>query len=199
MAGVTNAPQRPIFDRVATPGSVKVLHHSAAAEGYKKCLTCLGILNPCSCLLCKAEEIKQSTYITAYENKLEYNYPTNILCCLVDQPGVIYYDRDIIKQVGRAGFCAPACTHMSPCPTCFDMCGEGIVLHGATMCSKNVTVLPGAAGFCFCRKWFLFGNIEGADQLANAINRGVQTANNLAMPMPQQQVMTTAGTPAPTA
>ena len=43
-------------------------------------------------------------------------------CCQIDQVGVIYYDRDIIKKVDKAGCCKPCGTHNSPCPTCFDMC-----------------------------------------------------------------------------
>lgn len=90
--------------------------------------------------------------------------------------GVIYYDRDIIKKTAKAGFCSPSGTHMSPCPTCCDMCGEGLVLYGANCCSRNLTQLPGAAGMCCCRAYTIVQGLDDVEQLARAIDDGRTTA-----------------------
>ena len=57
-------------------------------------------------------------FASAYPQRRRLSWP----CCQIDQVGVIYYDRDIIKKVDKAGCCKPCGTHNSPCPTCFDMC-----------------------------------------------------------------------------
>lgn len=94
----------------------------------------------------------------------------------VDRVGVIYYDRDIMKKAAKAGCCSPSGTHMSPCPTCFDMCGEGLVLYGANCCSRNLTQLPGAQGMCCCRSFTIVQGLDDCEQLAKAIDDGRQTA-----------------------
>jgi len=46
---------------------------------------------------------------------------TPVFALQIDNVGIIYYDRDIMSKVDKAGFCKPCCTHNSPCPTCCDM------------------------------------------------------------------------------
>lgn len=152
-----------------------VMFHSGAAERYLTCIKIVACLRCDICMCMKAEEIWRSTYVTAWQNKLEYNYPTMFCCCMIDQVGVIYYDRDILGQTAKAECCKPCCTHCSPCPTCCDICGEGLVLYGASCFSTNLTAIPGLR--CMCgRCYTILTNLDDVQALSNAINTSRQKA-----------------------
>mmetsp|Transcript_14175 Transcript_14175/g.20951 ORF Transcript_14175/g.20951 Transcript_14175/m.20951 type:complete len:183 (+) Transcript_14175:56-604(+) len=161
---------RPIHTALQKTGSVVQEYHSGAAESYLTCLKIVACLRCDICMCMQVRKIWQSTYVTAWENKLEFNYPDFVCCCMIDQVGVIYYDRDIIKKVDKAGCCKPCGTHNSPCPTCFDICGEALVLYGQTCCSTNLSILPGMSGVCFCRTYTILPNLSGVENLKNAID-----------------------------
>lgn len=170
---------RPIHNILGTAANGKkvsrVAFHSGAAESYLTCLKCLACLRCDVCLFMKAEDIWKSTYVTAWDNKLEYNYPTMFCCCMIDRVGVIYYDRDIIKETAKATCCKPVCTHCSPCPTCCDMCGEGLVLYGARCWSSELTAAPGIRCNC-CRCFTILTNLDDVSQLSSAIETAREKA-----------------------
>ena len=60
-----------------------VMFHSGAAERYLTCIKLVACLRCDICMCMKAEELWRSTYVTAWQNKLEYNYPTMFCCCMV--------------------------------------------------------------------------------------------------------------------
>lgn len=62
---------------------MRILFHSQASESYKKLLYCLACLQLDVCMMMQVQSIWESTYVTAYENKLEFNYPGFFCCCLV--------------------------------------------------------------------------------------------------------------------
>jgi len=164
-----NVISRPIFTATSTPYVDKIVYHQKASPAYKSLLVVVGILS-CNCGLCiKAEELVDETYVTVYENKIEYNYPIALpCCCKYDQHGLLYLDRAIGSKAGKAECCSPPGTHMSCFPTCCDACGEGLVLYGATCCSKEGVILPHEAACC-CRAWTMFPGLQNATELANTI------------------------------
>ena len=60
-----------------------VQFHSGAADSYKTCLKVVACLRCDICMCLQVDALWRSTYVTAWENKLEYNYPTFFCCCLV--------------------------------------------------------------------------------------------------------------------
>lgn len=147
----------------------RLVNNVKAADSYKKLLCCLACLRLDVCMMCKLDSLMESTYVQAWENKLEYNYPMIVCCCMVDNVGVIYYDRAILRKADKAGMCKPCCTHMSLCPTCCDICGEGLVLHGAWAWSTELTAVPGLCCTC-CKCWTMLPGLDDAEVLSAAIN-----------------------------
>jgi len=152
------------------PNALKIVYRAQLDEGMKKCLVVMGILNPCSGLLCKASEVYESSYVQIHENRVEVNMPMMFQVCLClgpcsqinDYVQVYYFDKRIGEEIDRAGFCSPICCplginpicggYVPPamyfpypcCPTCFDMCGQGAVLHGKLpiLCCHQFAQIP---------------------------------------------------------
>jgi len=175
---------RPIFHATDAPGQVKVISHTIADERYKTCIVLQGLVQG-NCAACvKQDELQQNTYLTVYENKIEYNYPCATCCCFVccvyDRHAVIYLDRDLVKRADKADCCYPAATHMHFCPTCFDACGEAVVLYGATSCTKEGVVVPHEAAFCPCRAFVVLQGWPNAKAISDTIVKQQQIATSRA-------------------
>lgn len=99
----------------------------------------------CSLALCHSEQLKASTYVHVYDDRLEYNYAFSICYQIIDAPQVLYLDRDIAELQTQADCCRPALTHCSFAPSCWDATGEVLMLHGAGHC-------------CFTKGGRIFGN-----------------------------------------
>jgi hypothetical protein len=89
---------------------------------------------PCSLALCNSTELKRSTYVHLYEDRLEWNYPSACCSTIYDNPGVLYLDRDITEHAQVPSCCSPCCTHNSCWPTCFDLYGEVVMFSGEGRC-----------------------------------------------------------------
>jgi len=74
---------RPIHKALVKAGVVTQEYHSGAAESYLCCLKIVACLRCDICLCLQAKNLWDSTYVTAWENKLEFNYPDYLCCCLV--------------------------------------------------------------------------------------------------------------------
>ncbi|KJE89021.1 hypothetical protein CAOG_00580 [Capsaspora owczarzaki ATCC 30864] len=165
----------PIFQATRTPNLNALMYMAPASQRYKTQLYLQACCTLNLCMCAAVDDLLRRTYVAVYENKIEYNYPWCNCWCLCDQVGVVYFDRTLTAAVTPAGCCTPAFTHCSCCPTCFDICGEAIVLHGATCCDKNQTII---GGICCCRAWTLLPGLDNAGNLAAAIlsNRAIALA-----------------------
>ncbi|KAG2435491.1 hypothetical protein HYH02_011786 [Chlamydomonas schloesseri] len=145
----------PIISSYMNQGGPKVVYHARASEKYGlyvKCMACwsLNWLVPC-------DDMVSRTYLTVYENKIEYSWPFPACCCCTcDQTTTIHLDRPVASKASKAECCSPCMTHCSFCPTCCDMCGEGVVIYGAGICTTR------KAGF------------DNAEEIARNINEARQ-------------------------
>jgi hypothetical protein len=129
--------------------------------GYstRKPLSCEYYLCGC-CSPCKVsqEELRKSTYVAVYDNKIEWNEPSarmgcigggqrpratcdyalcDCRCCncfngtvqVMDDTHVLYFDRATIQNAAVAKCCSPMCTHNQCFPDCCQCCGESLVLY----------------------------------------------------------------------
>jgi hypothetical protein len=111
-------------------GNTKLLY-SAPISGRISLFHLLGTqIAPWSCAVCLSVELQKATYVHLYEDRLEWNYPHSVCCTLVDNPGVVYLDRDVAQRAVIPECCRPLATHCCCCPTWFDSCGEMVVLTG---------------------------------------------------------------------
>ena len=89
------------------------------------------------------------------ENRVEWNQPYSyctgdclcpwrVNCHVVDNTKVLYLDRALALNVAKVECCSPVCTHNDCIPTCFDQCGESIIMY------ENV----GEAGCMECQDCF---------------------------------------------
>jgi hypothetical protein len=78
----------------------------------------------CSMALCNAEQLKASTYVHLYSDRIEYNYAMSICFSIIDCPSTIYLDRDIAELSTMPDCCRPATTICSCAPTCWDAQGQ---------------------------------------------------------------------------
>ncbi|CEM31888.1 unnamed protein product [Vitrella brassicaformis CCMP3155] len=163
--------------------SEQLLHQVKMASGLRSYLYFVAGCT-CNCVLClKLEDIIKSTYVNVYETKLEANYPSVDCCCgEYDNITVIYYDREYLDNIDQAGCCVPAFTHCQCCPTCFDMCGKALVLHGPNKCACSkcfnpdklsntpVSAMNCCTAFCCCSKPFIMlPGLDEVDELKRAI------------------------------
>ena len=121
---------------------VGIVYHGEIAPEVECAHKILGCLKPWTCL-CNSElskALQQSTWVTVYENKLEYNYPTSMVTCsfpdiwrinchISDNIGVIYFDRSVIQNAAKAEPLEPCCTHNQLSPTCCGLFGETVVIY----------------------------------------------------------------------
>eukprot|EP01137_Pigoraptor_chileana_P002148 Opistho-2@2238 len=172
---------------------VRIIAHAPASEKYMCFVRFIHCCNPCS-WFGGCDEVQRRTYMTVYENKVEYNAPYMRCCFQCDNVKTLYLDRDIVRQVGRAGVCQPACTHCHFCPTCCDVCGEGIIFHGGNVCSPkqgySVSYGGHGGGVCCCSNWFLFCGLDNADAMVAVITTQymasiAKRAAPISMQMPQ--------------
>eukprot|EP00933_Yihiella_yeosuensis_P061518 TRINITY_DN64351_c0_g1_i1.p1 TRINITY_DN64351_c0_g1~~TRINITY_DN64351_c0_g1_i1.p1 ORF type:complete len:269 (-),score=39.13 TRINITY_DN64351_c0_g1_i1:173-979(-) len=88
----------------------------------------------CSMALCNAEQLKASTYVHLYSDRIEYNYAMSICYQIVDCQNVLFLDRDIAELSTQPDCCRPMCTFASCAPTCWDAQGQTVMLHGENHC-----------------------------------------------------------------
>ena len=178
------------------PNAIRIVYRAQLSEKMKTCLCIEGILNPCSGLFCKQQEVFENSYVQIHENRVEVNLPSPFQFCLClppcseinDYVQVYYFDKRIGQEADRAGFCTPICCplglnpfcggYVPPamyfpypcCPTCFDICGQGVVLHGK---------LP----ILCCHQFAQIPFLEDANAFVQAFNQAKSSAK------PAQQTM----------
>ena len=158
----------PVYYQTAPAGpSNQVLYRSAASERWKNCFQVGACLSCNCCAFAQAEEIRQRKYIEVQANRIEWNDPFHCcFCCIWDRTSVVYYDRAVFEGgATKAGCCNPCC---SLCPTCFDICGEAIVLKGS-LCSSKQALIPGQF-CCCCQNQIMICGFDNAHEIATAIN-----------------------------
>jgi hypothetical protein len=134
-------PTRPILATFES-GKQQIKYFATIADEIECAHKFYGCLCPCTAMWYEplSKELRQSTYVEVLENRIEYNYPYSVVTCsfpdcwrincqVVDNTGVIYFDRAVIANAAVAEPCAPSCTHNSCTPTCFGMFGESVVLY----------------------------------------------------------------------
>lgn len=145
----------------ADPNAIRIVYRAPIDPVMKKCLCLMGSVNLCSGLLCKREEIYNSTYVQVHENRLEINYPglKTMPCCrsVRDSIEVFYFDNNRIANVAKAGCCSPCCTHNSCCPTWCGLCGEAAIFYNNCCC-------------CF-KRWFSVPFLVSADALIQQVEQ----------------------------
>eukprot|EP00128_Syssomonas_multiformis_P015196 Colp12_sorted_trinity150504_noHs@32809 len=173
--------------RPIVTGPKQVVVHIPASDLYRRWLWTEAIctMNVCQCL--NIDKMMESAWLTLYENKIEWNVPYQFCCCTCDSTSTLYYDRNITAQATKAGVCTPCCTHMMLCPTCCDICGEAVILHGGTICSPNQAILPGTM-LCACKTWTSICGYDNAEGIASQILQLRTKAVSNAL-MPQQMQM----------
>lgn len=141
------------------PENIHVRYRAPISRKYKRCLILMGLGGTCGC--CRAEQALARTYLEVHDNRVEYNYPVPTLCCVVDAVDVLYFDRDIMASVDRAGFCSPLFTHCVFFPTCCDMVGEGIVFSAeCCQCQKPAAIWKARSFCCFFNHVLLCGLVS---------------------------------------
>jgi len=156
--------------RTQDPNSIRIVYRAQLDEKMKLCLTLQGIVNPCSGLCCKAQDVYDQSYVQIHENRVEVNYPSPFQCCLClppcsqinDYVQVYYFDKRLGQSADVGGFCSPICCpiginpmcggYIPPaltfpypcCPSCFNICGQTAVLHGKLpiLCCHNFAQIP---------------------------------------------------------
>ena len=170
------------------PNSIRIIYHAELDGAMKFCLCLQGIVNPCSGLFCQYREAFDQSYVRIYENRVEVNMPSMFQCCLCLSPcsevndyvQVYHFDKRIAQEAHHArlcnpiscpiginpfcgGYIPPAVTFIFPCcPTCFDMCGQGVILHGK---------LP----IVCCHQFAQIPFLRDADDFVDAFNRARAT------------------------
>jgi len=184
-------------------GSERLIHSELLHENGMK--TCHLLQTLCSCdflNLGAFPEKYKSSYINVYETKVEANLPYFCCCVRMDNVLVVYFDVEQAKYQEKAGLCKPCCTHNHCCPTCFDMCGEGVVLHGDTLQCLNKRKLASAPfAYCQsynpctpCRPFVILPFVTDASKLAGIIGQAQKSA---ADKVSQGMLVQEAGTCAP--
>ena len=140
----TNTSARPMLNTM-DENYVAIRYRPKISERYKTCLKINGILSPLSCTFCKADEIYQSTYYQILENRVEWNFPgIGFSSCfgVKDNFSGFYFDDRFVHDVTRA-HCLYPFRDVGCCPTCCDMCGEGIVVFkgGCIPCTRIFMIL----------------------------------------------------------
>lgn len=163
----------PVISAYMNQGGPKIVYHARVSDKYGlyvKCLACWSFnwLVPC-------DEMVSRTYLTVYENKIEYSWPFPACCCCTcDQTTTIYLDRPVVSKAAKAGCCTPCCTHCSFCPTCCDVCGEAVVIYGAGMCSTRKVAEAGVTNCGLPRGWMMFCGFDNAEEIAQHIQQARQ-------------------------
>ena len=168
-----NTSDRPMLNTMEDD-YIAIRYRPKLSEKYLLCLKINGILNPTSCMFCKADEFYQSTYIQVLENRLEWNFPGLGSCFkLHDNFGGMYYDDIVVDKVDRLGCCKPIPCTTGPCPTYFDICGEGVIIYRRKCCG------------CGIFRFFRF--LEDGDSLKEEIKAAIKARkDNGGAPAPAQ-------------
>jgi hypothetical protein len=140
-----------------TPRHLQIVYHATLSDDIDCAYKIWGCLVPCTCFLYEPlrAALKESSYVQVLENRIEWNQPYSyctggglrfwrVNCHVVDNTNVLYFDRALAQNAAKVACCEPMCTHNDCCPTCWDMCGESIVLY------ENPSACNGCAECCTC-------------------------------------------------
>ena len=160
----SNTSTRPMLNTMEE-NRMRIVYRAKVSEKYKLWLKILGICQPCSCMFCKADTIYQSAYIQVLENHVEWNTPMllpgptycydSCHCIVPDFITGVFYDTNVAKHAGRAGFCSPI-IEMCCFPTCLDLCGEGVTIYGS-----GIPII--------CRPFAMIPYVEDAEALISQL------------------------------
>jgi len=159
-----------------------LVYTSYAHPDIKK-MFCLHTLQ-CECWQCGfsdhvANNLAKSTYVKVYDNRIEWNEPTNFgshytlpglcnicnwACHQSDNISTVHYDRALVgNAVVAQSCCRPCMTHSECCPNgcmCFEH-GESIVLYANTpKCDCSAC----ACCKCICTPRFQCCKVKDVDQ-----------------------------------
>eukprot|EP00996_Jenningsia_fusiforme_P003593 NODE_4388_length_816_cov_8.683181_g4058_i0.p2 GENE.NODE_4388_length_816_cov_8.683181_g4058_i0~~NODE_4388_length_816_cov_8.683181_g4058_i0.p2 ORF type:complete len:191 (+),score=19.21 NODE_4388_length_816_cov_8.683181_g4058_i0:80-652(+) len=159
----------------ADPSSIRVVHHAGMSDKFRRFLLIQSLVT-CGCL--NVDAAMERAYFEVQENRVEFNQPLPCLCGVADRVSVIFYDRDVAQNVGRASALGPDCSHFHICPTAFDLCGEGIVFYSDNCSYGNQAILSQGRdtwfpcqGFFLCRQYTLLCGFANADVLVEEIRK----------------------------
>lgn len=196
----TNSSKRAALN-TQDPNAIRIVYRAKLDERLKTFFCIQGILNPCSGFFCRQDDLYNESYVQIHENRVEVNYPSPFQFCIClpacneinDYVQVYYFDKRISAEADRSkclspiccplglnpacgGYIPPAMNYFSPCcPTCFDICGQGVTLHGK---------IP----VCCCHNFAQIAFLEDADAFIDAFNRA-KTAHMGGAAAPAQQTM----------
>jgi len=190
--GAAAAPKEPLAgfpgmlaaEKTGTNGGNTTLIYSAAVSDKIVMAHMMATqVFPCSFALCHSKELQKSSYVHLYEDRIEWNFPTSVCMQIVDNPQVLYLDRDVAELQTVPDCCRPACTHCFCAPTCWDLSGEVLMLHGLGTCcfvkggKISAMALPGGnydgcpqllVGRplpCLNRSWLYIPHLDNANEL----------------------------------
>jgi len=132
--------------------SSEVLYSETAPESYSTCLKLKGCLTCCDPYTCFGirDYIRSQHSVIVFENYMEINQPVYSGYNGGDAISTVYASDTMLRNVEKAGSCSPGFTHCSFCPTCFDMCGEGVVIYRPKKKTGCCDCCKCGAGTPFC-------------------------------------------------
>merc|ERR1712146_882522 len=157
---------------------IAIVYRAPIDARHKTRLQICGLLVPWSWLFCRSQLFFESTYAQVHENRVEWSNPgmsvqfnpegggaADLQCCAAcggkDRVQVIYLDTRRATFAESPTICLPLFTHCDLCPTCCDLCGDGVVMYG------NKMILCWVIGFLTCnptccRVWsIIYGLTDG--------------------------------------
>jgi len=144
------------------------------------------MLMPCTCMLCHSKELQKASYVHLFEDRIEYNFSSSICCTIVDNPQVLYLDRDVAELQTVPDCCRPIFTHCTCCPTMWDLSGEVVMMHGENHCcfhkgGKPFSMMPNIDGCpqiligrpmpCLNRQWVYIPFLDDGVKLKQEIRK----------------------------
>lgn len=184
-----NQCQRDMYN-THSASDIGIVYRAPIDRRHKTRLQICGLLLPCSWLFCKSQQYFESTYAQVHENRIEWNNPGlqinwfdgNDYCCSAcstpDKVKVFYMDNNITSYQVRPTICWPLFTHCSCCPTCCDLCGDGVLIYG------NKPIPCWVLGFLTCnvtccRTWDIVqGLVSGDDFIDICVQQKERLAEN---------------------
>ena len=172
-----NTCQREMLNTISA-SDIAIVYRAPIDARHKTRLQICGLLVPWSWLFCRSQLFFESTYAQVHENRVEWSNPgmsvqfnpegggaADLQCCAAcggkDRVQVIYLDTRRATFAESPTICLPLFTHCDLCPTCCDLCGDGVVMYG------NKMILCWVIGFLTCnptccRVWsIIYGLTDG--------------------------------------
>lgn len=197
-----NQCQREMLNTISE-SDIAIVYRAPIDQRHKLRLQICGILLPWSWLFCRSQQFFESTYAQVHENRVEWSNPGMAIefamgapdaqCCAAcsgkDRVQVVYLDVKKSDFVVSPTICWPLFTHCDFCPTCCDLCGDGVVLYG------NKMILCWIIGFLTCnptccRTWAIIYGLQDGPGMINVILQQKEKRNK-ANPSPVPKEMLT--------